>query len=389
MSAAEDIPEPDCREGAPHPRETRALYGQTEAEAEILATLGTGRMHHAWLITGPEGIGKATLAWRMARYLIAHGPDQASAAGDGLFGEALAPEPPQSLDLDPDHPVSHRIAALSEPGLFLLRRPWDPDRKRLRQEITVDAARALHGFFGLSAADGGHRVVIVDAGDELNPNAANALLKLIEEPPPRCTLLIICHRPAAMLPTIRSRCRQLRCAPLDTEAMTRALIQAGATPPDDPAQQARLARLSGGSPGLAWDLLMLDGLALDQQITSLLSRLPGHDRRAALALAERLAPAAKAPERKLFYRLISQELADLARAGAGAAPPDDPDRNWHSKLAPNAQAARLWAEAQQSLGDRIAHAEAVNLDPQNTILDMMLKIEEVAARAQHAQRGSL
>jgi len=389
MSPDEDLPEPDRREGAPHPRETAQLFGQSAAEAEILASLGSGRMHHAWLITGPEGIGKATLAWRIARYLIAHGPEATAPSDGGLFGEELAPEPPQSLEVDPDHPVAHRIAALSEPGLFLLRRPWDRDRKRLRQEITVDAARALHGFFGLSAADGGHRVVIVDAGDELNTNAANALLKLIEEPPPRCTLLIICHRPAAMLPTIRSRCRQLRCAPLNSEDMTRALLQAGATPPEDPSGQDRLARLSGGSPGLAWDLLMLDGLALDQQITGLLARLPGHDRRAALALAERLAPAAKASERKLFYRLMSQELGDLARAGAGAAPPDDPDRNWHGKLAPNAHAARLWAQAQQALTNRLTHAEAVNLDPQNVILDMMLRIDEVAAQALRSQRGSL
>ncbi|MEM8958359.1 MAG: DNA polymerase III subunit delta' [Pseudomonadota bacterium] len=369
----EDLPEPDRREGAPHPRETPRLFGQEAAEAEFLAAAASGRRHHAWLIAGPEGIGKATLAWRIARHLIATPATEA-----GLFGDAPAPA---SLDVAPDHPVARRIAALSEPGLFLLRRPWDPDRKRLRQDITVEAARGLQRFFGLSAAEGGHRVVIVDAADELNTNAANALLKLIEEPPARATLLMVCHRPSALLPTIRSRCRLLRCAPLSPDALTRALAQAGADLPEGSEQMARLEHLSAGSPGIAWDLLMQDGLELDRAVGMLFASLPGHDRRAALKLADRLGTAAKAPERRLFYRLLSQEIAAIARAGIVT--PTDPldPASWRRTLAPGPGAARHWAEIHQSLGARLAHAEAVNLDPHSVILDMVRRIDEVAARA--------
>lgn len=373
----EDLPEPDRREGAPHPRETAQLLGQEAAEAQFLAAEASGRRHHAWLISGPEGIGKATMAWRIARYLIA-----APAQEAGLFGDG--PAPADSLDIAPDHPVARRMAALSEPGLFLLRRPWDPDRKRLRQDITVDAARGLQKFFGLSAAEGGHRVVIVDTADELNTNAANALLKLIEEPPSRATLLLVCHRPSALLPTIRSRCRLLRCAPLAPDALAGALAQAGAELPEDPATAARLATLSGGSAGLAWDLLMQDGLDLDRAVGALFASLPGQDRRAALKLAERLGPVAKAAERRLLYRLVAQEIATLARTGAGASTLENAGENapnWHQTLAPGPGAARHWAEIHQSLGARLAHAEAVNLDPHSVILDMVRRIDEVAARA--------
>ncbi|TMV40339.1 DNA polymerase III subunit delta', partial [Thioclava sp. BHET1] len=127
----EILPEADRVEGAPHPRETRALIGQKAAEAAFLDAFTSGRMHHGWLITGPRGVGKATLAWRIARFLLAQPPE-----GEiGLFG---APEPPQSLSIPADDPVAHRVAALSEPRLKLLRRPWDDKTKRLKTVISVD-----------------------------------------------------------------------------------------------------------------------------------------------------------------------------------------------------------------------------------------------------------
>lgn len=371
----EDIPEPDRREGAPHPRETEKLFGQETAEQEILQALGFDRLHHAWLIAGPEGIGKATLAWRFARHLIAR-EDGAPPEPSGFFGEE--PNTAESLDLAPDHPVARRVAALSEPGLFLLRRPWDADRKRLRQEITVDAARKLNPFFGLSSASGGHRVVIVDAADELNSNAANALLKLIEEPPADCTLLLVCHRPSALLPTIRSRCRLLRCPALGPEDLLQALQAAGASLPEDPASRQRLWELAGGSVGYAWDLLALEGLALDREVSALFKGLPGPDRRATLALAERLSPQKQTPLRQLFYRLVFQEIAQLARAAAEANP--SAQSTSHPSIAHH-NAAHLWAEIHQELSARMAHGEAVNLDPQNLIIDMVRKIDEVATHA--------
>ncbi|TNF61069.1 MAG: DNA polymerase III subunit delta', partial [Rhodobacteraceae bacterium] len=204
MSADDtDIAQPDQAPGAPHPRETLRLLGQAQAEAEFLAAFATGRLHHGWLLTGPQGIGKATLAWRIARFLLAT-PDPQE---DGLFG---APPPPASLDIAPDHPVARRMLARAEPGLAQVIRSLHPKTGKLRDVITVEDVRDLHRFFGLSATDGGRRVVIVDAADEMNPQAANALLKMLEEPPRRATLLLVAHQPSRLLATIRSRCRTLR-----------------------------------------------------------------------------------------------------------------------------------------------------------------------------------
>ncbi len=162
----DEIPEPDQIVGAPHPRNTVNLLGQSVAEASFLTAYNTGRLHHAWLMTGPRGVGKATLAWRIARFLLATPePD------GGMF----APPPPVTLDV-PDSPVLRRISALSESRLHLVRRTVNPDTDKMRNVITVDEIRAMTKFFNMSAADGGRRVAIIDSADEMNTNAANALL---------------------------------------------------------------------------------------------------------------------------------------------------------------------------------------------------------------------
>ena len=235
---SDDAPEPDRIEGAPHPRDTGHLIGQGAAEAAFLTAFNSGRLHHGWLITGPRGVGKATLAWRIARFLLAT-PDN----DGGMF----APPPPQTLDIPDTHPVARRMAALSEPRLTLLRRPYDDKAARLKADITVDEVRKMKSYFTLSAADGGQRVAIIDAVDDMNTSAANALLKLLEEPPARVTLLLIAHQPARLLPTIRSRCRELRLLPLSPDDLSDALTQAGGdVAPED---RAALAELAGGSVG--------------------------------------------------------------------------------------------------------------------------------------------
>ncbi|MBM3606380.1 MAG: DNA polymerase III subunit delta', partial [Alphaproteobacteria bacterium] len=195
-----DISEPDRVPGAPHPRHAARVIGQDSAIAAFVEAARGGRLHHAWLLTGPRGVGKATLAWTIARWLLA-GADSAD-----LFA-------------DRDSPEARRIAALSEPRLQLIRRPWDDKTGRLRTEITVDEIRRLLSFFHLSAAEGGRRVAIIDAADDMNIAAANALLKALEEPPTDALILLVAHQPAGLLPTIRSRCRTLRLAPLKPAQM--------------------------------------------------------------------------------------------------------------------------------------------------------------------------
>lgn len=365
--------EADRIEGAPHPRETSVLYGHQAAEAEFLSAFTSGRLHHGWMITGPRGIGKATLAWRLARFLLATPEDDG-----GLFG---APEPPQSLNIPAEDPVARRIHALSEPRLFLLRRPWDEKSERLKQEITVEEVRRMKSFFTLSAADGGRRVAIIDSVDEMNPSAANALLKLLEEPPEGVVLLLVSHQPFRLLPTIRSRCRELRLTPLAAEPLAAALEQAGGAVAPDEAEA--LAELAAGSVGEAFRMTNLEGLALYQRLIDLLGGLPRLDRPQALALAESGAGKGAEPRFELILTLIDLFLARLARAGVTRLTPPEAasgEAALIARLAPTGAAALQWAELAQTLGLRAWRGKSVNLDPAALLMDMILKVDETAAQ---------
>lgn len=351
--------EADRHSSAPHPRSATALYGQEAAERAYLDAAATGRLHHAWLVTGPRGVGKATLAWRIARHLIAGGR---AATLDMASGEA----------------VFRQVEALSSPQLFLARRPWDDKAERLKTAITVDEVRALKGFFQLAAADGGRRVAIVDSADDLNGAAANALLKILEEPPAGATLLLVSHRPAGLLPTIRSRCRELRCAPLGPEPLARALAAAGSEAPAD----GRLALLADGSVAAALDLVDGGGIALYEEIVGLLRRLP-IDRRRLGDLADAAAGRAAAARYAMTLDLALRALGRLALAAAGTAPlPFSPaEAELFAAVATTPAQARLWAALLPRLAARAAHARAVNLDPAQVILDTFLQIDAAAAEA--------
>ncbi|MGB1209541.1 MAG: DNA polymerase III subunit delta', partial [Paracoccaceae bacterium] len=308
------------------------------------------------------------LAWRMARVLLATPP-----ATGGLF----TPSPPTTLDIAQNHPVARRMEAGSEPGLFVLRRPWDDKAKRLKSQITIDEVRKLKGFFALSAADGGRRVVIVDAADDMNTNAANALLKVLEEPPKNALLILVAHQPAGLLPTIRSRCRTLRLGTLQPHDMAQALKDAEAT--IDPSHMAALAELAQGSVGDALHILQGDGLKLYSDLVATLGTLPRMDRARVLALADRCAGRQNEARLDMTLRLLDQLLARLARTGAlGHAPTVQAapgESTVLSRLAPDAAAGRIWAARAQDIGDRARHARAVNVDGAALMLDALLALE--------------
>ncbi len=371
MSDRKDpIPEPDRLEGAPHPRETQVLYGHAAAEAQLLKAHGSGRLHHAWMLTGPKGVGKATLAWRMARFLLATPDDDG-----GMF----AAPPPDTLDIPDSHPVARRLLQGSEPRHYLLRRGLNDKETALSQVISVDEVRRMKSFFALSAADAGHRTAIIDSLDEMNPASANALLKLLEEPPAKVTFFLVAHQPARLLPTIRSRCRELRLSPLSPQDLSDALTQAGGD--IGPGDRIALAELSGGSVGEAFRLTNLDGLKLYAAVVRLFATLPRLDRPQALALADVAGARGAAETFDLLVTLIDLFLARLARFGAtGAAPPDAAPNEAAllQRLAPTPLAARAWAELAQTLSARARRGKAVNLDPAALLMDMLLKVDETA-----------
>ncbi len=349
-----DIPEPDRAGEAPHPRGVARLFGQDVAEAAFLDAWNSGRAHHGWLLTGARGIGKATLAWRIARFLLTDPPARA-----------------QTLDPPAGHPALPRIRALSEPGLMLLRRPWDEKAKKLRTQITVDEVRRLGGFFGLSA--GSRRVVIVDPADDLNPSAANAILKLLEEPPARATLLLVAHQPARLLPTIRSRCRVLRLAPLSRAALEAAVEQAGGPP-------SAATALAEGSVGAALELAE-GGADIYDALLDLFAR-PTLDRARARAMADACAGKGGAAHLDATLSGIDRLLHRAARAGLLGPPSDAPEAEAATlvRLAPHDAAARAWAKLAQEIGDRAAHARAVNVDPAAIVWDALARIDAQARR---------
>lgn len=256
------------------PRETTELFGHGDAERVLLDAYKSGRIPHAWLIGGPPGIGKATLAFRIARFVLAH-PDPS----------AVKVQKAASLAVDPNHPVARRVASQAQGDLLVLERSINEQTGKLYTVIRVDDVRRTAPFFGSTAGEGGWRIAIVDAVDDLQREGANALLKVLEEPPQRSLLLLISHAPGRELPTIRSRCRRLLLRPLETEDVARALAEATGRNRSEP-EVRKAAEASEGSVGRALGLLDPPALALRQKVLDLFAQLPNPDPRALHTLGE-------------------------------------------------------------------------------------------------------
>jgi DNA polymerase-3 subunit delta' len=348
---SEDLPEAGVLRGAPHPRHAASLVGHKAAEQELLSAYCDGRLAHAWLIGGREGIGKATLAWRFARFVLAN-PDPASAA----VREA------RDLHVEPSHSAARLLAALAHPDFALIRREWQGATKRLASEISVDAVRLGLQVFQLSAAFGGWRVAIVDSAEDLNRNSANALLKMVEEPPQRSLILIVSHRPGQVLATIRSRCRRLRLDPLTQDEIVEAVVSLG--PPWSEVARDRIAAAApraNGSVREALRRLAPESEGAGALIDSIVTGLPRPDPRAVARLADAIGGRMGDEAYRAFHRELYDWLASYAR-----------------DLAPPAERV----EEIGALWDRIRAAEreteALNLDRK---LHVHALIAEIAATA--------
>lgn len=351
MAAASEqghIPEADRFATYPHPRQTAKLFGHGEAEQLFLDAYRAGRMHHAWLITGPEGVGKATLAHRIARFVLIH-PDP----------KAAQVRRARDLAVDPDHPTARQTAALAHPDLIVLRRIWDANKKRLTAVLPIEEVRRASHFFSMTAAGGGWRVAIVDCADEMNLSAANALLKTLEEPPSRALLLLVSHRPGQLIATLRSRCRRLMLGSLSETDLFAAIQTAGGN--DVLAKLGEsdckaLVEMARGSPRLALRLLSGNGLALHREISGLLEAAPKRDDRRVHALARRVARAGAEDDYELALSLISDWLAGRVESAATAGPADS---------ASLARLAEVWEKTTRLAGE----AEIFHFDRRLLILN--------------------
>ncbi len=288
---------------APHPRATAVLFGHAGAEAALLTAYRSGRMPHGVLLAGPKGIGKATLAYRLARFVLAH-PDPV----------AQDVQTAESLKVEPANPVARRIAARAQPDLLVIERTVN-ERGVLRNQIAVEDIRRTVPFFGSTAGEGGWRIAIVDAVDDLNRFGANALLKVLEEPPKRALLLLVAHSAARVVPTLRSRCRIVTLRPLAERDVVTAAAAATQSEPDDPSIAAAAAA-SDGSVARALALLDDGALALRQQALDLLAALPALDVAGLHALGDALAGTDPQPL-TAFLDTINAWLAQRLDGGRG------------------------------------------------------------------------
>ena len=324
-----------------HPREVFDLTGHEQAEEAFEASRLRGRLHHAWLLTGLEGVGKATFAYRAARRLLGapHDPSR------GILGAS------------PDHPVSRQIIARSHPDILVIERIGEDGK--VRKVIPVDDARRVSEFFSKSPASAPHRVAIVDAADDLNPNAANALLKTLEEPPERGILFMISHSPGRLLPTIRSRCRRLAFQPLAIEDAAD-FVRAR----EDISEEAalRLAKMAGGAPGRAWTLAAGKALDMDDAARALLADLPKVDEAMALSLADKFRGGEGQAQFNLLFDRLAERVhgftVDRADRGIG-----DSDR---------------WAQAWETLTRLPREVEALNLDRTDALFTALEDLRHAA-----------
>lgn len=362
-----ELPEPDRLAGFAHPRKTLDFIGHATAEQALLKAYTSRRMHHAWLFSGPEGIGKATLAYRFARFLLARQGDGGEAAADSLF-------------ISPENRVTALVGALAHPNLLVLRRPWLAENKRLATAITVGEVRRLRRFFGHTAGAGQWRAVIIDRAEEMNASAANALLKNLEEPPANCVFLLVCSAPGRLPVTIRSRCRTLKFAPLDAADLATAIMAAFRAAGREPPQSERVRAcvpLANGSVGRALRLLECGGSALYDRLIRLLARLPELDHEGVHALADELSGQRANESYDLFFELVSEAIARIsvhAVTGEGAAGAEE---ELAGRLK-DAHALAKWAQLWETIQRAKVEADTLNLDRKNLVLTTFFRLEDTA-----------
>lgn len=295
----------DTLDGVPEPSETLRLVGHAQPAAMLVAAYRAGKMPHALILAGPVGIGKATFAFHLAHHLLKH--PQFETAPETL----AVPDPASSL--------FRQMATGAHSAVLHLTRPLNEKTKIYRAVVTVDEIRRVNRFLSMTSHDGGYRVVIIDPADDMNTNAANALLKNLEEPPARTLFVLVVHSPGSLLPTIRSRCQLVRLAPLDTDDLMHVLGSVDQAVPSDPAAQAALARRAGGSVRTAIQLTQYGGLEIAETLDELV-KARTLDSAGAYRIAEAVSGRDRAIAFDIFNRrvleLLSNAATDAGKAGA-------------------------------------------------------------------------
>jgi DNA polymerase III subunit delta' len=348
----DDIQGPDQYPGTPHPRVRNNLIGHGHAEQAFLESWRQGSLHHAWLLAGMEGIGKATFAYRVARFLLANPPG--------------SPRTATSLAIDPASQAARQTMMLSHPDLRILRRQPAADGKKAPTEIKVDDVRDTLNLFMSTSATGGWRIIIVDAVEELNRSGANALLKMLEEPPLNAVFLVVCHVPGRLLPTIRSRCRVLPFESLSPENVLSVVESLGEpwSTKSIVAIKAAAAR-ADGSVRRCLSLLDPSMAKLITRVDDMLARVTKLEGSEVLALAETLVGRDKDEHFATALRTMFEWVAGKVSDGATLGP---------RRLAPLVE---VWEKIHADVQD----TETYNLDRRPLVISIFDDISDAVRRS--------
>jgi len=337
----------DTLDGVPEPSENPRLFGHDEAADMIATAYRAGKLPHALLLAGPQGIGKATLAFHLAYHLLKY-PD-ATQAPDRL----AMPDASSSL--------FRQIAMGAHPAILHLTRPQNDKTKSFKTVLTVDEVRKVNRFLSMTSHDGGYRVVIVDPADDMNTNAANALLKNLEEPPARTVFVLITHSPGALLPTIRSRCQTIRLSPLDPDSLMRVLANVESPPPESAEARNALAGRAGGSARNAIILTQYGGLEIADALDGLLAA-PRLD----IAAAHKLADVVSGRDQAIQFDIFNRRALDLLSDAASEA-----------AMASQLERASMLSDTWQDASKAISETETYNLDRKQHVLTMIDRLYAV------------
>ncbi|WP_310620033.1 DNA polymerase III subunit delta' [Flexibacterium corallicola] len=348
-----EVPEADQLEGMALPREQSVLFGHKEAELKLLNAYKSSRFHHAWILGGPKGTGKATLAFRFAKFVLAN-PDR--------FG--LEVQSAVNLNVPAQSHNARMVSAGSHADLLHLRRPWNEKSKRFMRDLPVSEVRKTVRFFGSTSAGGQWRVCLIDAADDMNANAANALLKILEEPPENCVFLVLSHSPGRLLPTIRSRCRRLDMRKLNDNQLLEALSFYEAFHDGEPEKTKALLTLANGSLRNAFIALESGGLELAAKFNSLTVHLPQLDMREAHSFAEQVSAHGADDLWISFLDLIRNFLS--LQVGKGTDMP--------------AKHLVCWTDLWEKVGNAAGATDALNLDRKQVVLSFLIELREVSRR---------
>ena len=340
-------PQADKADNCPHPREVYTLIGHQKAERHFATLLDKKTLHHAWLISGASGIGKATLAYRMVRRV--------------LGGQALTPG---CLDVPEHDPVAQRVQSLGHGDFLLIRRPYDEKTKKLRSGIPVSETRKMRDFFSRKASEGGWRVCLIDSIDEMNRNSANAVLKTLEEPPDKALIILLSKAPGNLLPTIRSRCMNMQLRPVDKPILATWL--AGKTNVDD-ADIKDAVQLSKGAPGKAYALAQNADMVL-RPLRNFMESFPKTSPHTAHIISDLLA----VQKANISYGLFQDSLLDILYAQAIYASTGE----WESAFHPIAleRQPEEWLNLHTALKNQFAAQAGLNMNKKTVLLQSLLQV---------------